>query len=68
MALMNFGQALEVLKNGQRAKRDGWGRARLWIELTPHDRIDMRSASHGWVPRWRPTQADMLANDWRVIK
>jgi hypothetical protein len=32
---MNFGQALEALKNGQRVSRDGWNGKGMWLAYSP---------------------------------
>lgn len=32
---MNFGQALEVLKNGGRVARNGWNGKDMWLALIP---------------------------------
>jgi hypothetical protein len=37
---MNFGQALEALKNGHRVARTGWNGKGMWIALTPGSVVD----------------------------
>jgi len=44
---MNFGQALEALKNGKRASRAGWNGKGMWIALTPGSTFPAGSAKVG---------------------
>jgi hypothetical protein len=37
---MNFGQALEALKNGHRVARTGWNGKGMWLALTPGSVVD----------------------------
>lgn len=76
---MNFGQALEALKNGQRVARTGWNGKGMWLcmvtnwngnfggDLPPTYSvapfIAMKSATDAMTP-WQPSQADQLAVDW----
>lgn len=92
---MDFGQAIEALKNGERVARAGWNGKRMWLCHMPattiaHDLINGRTRRHldaagengdlsvggyivmwtaqgVWQPGWLASQADMLAEDWKVI-
>lgn len=81
---MNFGQALEKVKAGEKAKRKGWNGEGIFIELQRPDehskmthpyvyinttglQTNNRFAPKNLVP-WLPSQTDMLAEDWEIIK
>ena len=72
---MNFGQAIELLKQGGRITRPGWnGKGMyLWLERWEAFRdhrpnfapcIIMQTAQGARQPGWLASQADMLAEDW----
>lgn len=76
---VNFGKALEHLKNGDKVTRPGWNGKGLHVELQRPDsgskmtlpylvlvnsRLDLLPVSR--VP-WHPSQTDILAEDWNVI-
>lgn len=69
---MDFGTALEGLKDGYSAKRTGWGgQTAVWLELIPGEyngpaRLWLTSAK-GYLKVWEPTQTDLLADDWDVL-
>jgi hypothetical protein len=68
---LNFGQALEALKNGQKVARVGWNGKGMWLALQRPDAgskmtvpyVYMSTATGDLVP-WLPSQTDMLAEDW----
>lgn len=70
---MNFGQVIEVLKQGKRATRIGWNGKGMYIELQkPNENskmtlpyIFMRTADDNLVP-WLASQTDILAEDWEI--
>lgn len=72
---MNFGQAIEALKNGRRVARAGWNGKGMWLELQVPDMhskmslpyIFMKTADDHQVP-WLASQTDMLAEDWVEVK
>ena len=72
---MTFEAALYAIKNGNRVKRAAWGP--VWIEIhrppllagdekMTRSYIYMRD-SVGYFP-WVPSQADLLASDWSVVR
>lgn len=71
---MNFGQALEVLKQGGRVSRVGWNGKGMWLQLqvpTPDSKMSlpyiyMHTSDKNLVP-WLASQTDMLAEDWETI-
>lgn len=74
---MNFGQALEALKQGRHVARDGWNGKGMYIFLQGNvmrtDGIDllpcivMLTATGEHQPGWLASQADMLGEDWEVL-
>lgn len=80
---MDFGKAIELLKQGKRAKRKGWNGNGIFIELQipdnnskmthPYIFIDTTGlqTSNPNAPKnrvpWLASQTDILANDWEVI-
>lgn len=68
---MNFGEALEIVKNYGGASREGWNRKDMYIYLYPDDDPEIRPCialsvnDEFYQPGWVPSQADMLANDWQ---
>lgn len=77
---MNFGQALEALKQGRKVARKGWNGKGMWLELfkiythTPiregrvmQPFIGMKTVQDTYVP-WLASQTDMLAEDWEIVE
>lgn len=71
---LNFGQAIEALKEGKRVARQGWNGKGMFLELQVPDSgskmtlpyIWMKTACENKVP-WLASQTDMLSEDWVVI-
>jgi len=59
---IDFGQAVEALKQGSHLSRKHWG-DEVWIELSKSDEIQMRTSDGRIIP-WTVSQEDMLAEDW----
>ncbi|HDR7486375.1 MULTISPECIES: Thoeris anti-defense Tad2 family protein [Bacillus cereus group] len=80
---MNFGEALEALKKGKKVTRSIWGGYWFMAEK-PHVNVELENGyernfytnpmifavlkDNGGVTVAQPYQADILANDWMVIK
>jgi hypothetical protein len=72
--IMNFGQAIEVLKSGGRVSRTGWNGKNMWLMLQRPDEhskmslpyIYMYTVDQKLVP-WLASQTDVLAEDWGEI-
>jgi hypothetical protein len=80
---MNFGMALENLKNGHRVCREGWNGKGIFIKLqtpdvnskmtSPYIYIDTTGlqTDNPMAPKslvpWLASQTDMLAEDWMVL-
>lgn len=68
-----FGQALEMLKDGERVCRAGWNGKGMWIALQRPDAhskmglpyIYMSTVTGQLVP-WLASQTDVLAEDWQL--
>lgn len=68
---MNFGEAVEGLKKGRRASRQGWNGRGMWIELQRPDAgskmtipyIYMKTVGDDLTP-WNAAHSDVLAEDW----
>ena len=84
---MTFGEAIEKVKNGERAQRAGWNGKNQYIELAQkisyinlygetvnanHDAIGNCAiafvGTSGVQLGWLASQADMLAEDWQLVK
>ena len=71
--IYDFGWAIKELKNGNKLGRLGWNGKNMYIKLQRPDKdskrkrayIFMETAKFSLIP-WLPTQADMLADDWRI--
>ena len=80
---MNFGQALQALKQGNKAARLGWNGKGIFIELqVPDENSKMTSpyifidttglqTNNEMAPKsrvpWLASQTDMLAEDWEIV-
>ena len=84
---MDFGQAIQRLKNGMRVQREGWNGKNQYIELATnisyknvkgevinaeHEAIGNKAiafvGTSGVQLGWLASQADMLAEDWRIVQ
>jgi hypothetical protein len=73
--LIDFGSALDALKDGERVARLGWNGKGMWLGLQRPDAhskmslpyIYMKTADDHLVP-WLASQTDMLAEDWVVVR
>jgi len=71
---MNFGQAIEKLKEGKKVARKGWNGKGMWIRIqVPTEKskmtlpyIYMKTADDNLVP-WLASQTDILAEDWKIV-
>ena len=79
---MNFGKALEALKEGKKVARKGWNGKGMFLFLvfpekiitnadveihSAHESIAMRTVDSSIVVGWLASQTDMLAEDWEII-
>ena len=79
---MNFGQAIEALKDGKRVARRGWNGVGIFLELQRPDEHSKMTHPYIYIdttglqttnpdaPKsrvpWLASQTDMLAEDWYV--
>ena len=80
---MNFGQALELLKDGKKLCRKGWNGKGIYIELQRPDEHSKMTLPYIYIvtnslitdnpdaPKgvvpWLASQTDLLAEDWELI-
>ena len=78
---MNFGQALDSLKLGQRVARSGWNGKGMWLRIqTPDANSKMTlpyiyieyPVGHPAYPNgsrvpWLASQTDILSEDWVIV-
>ena len=72
---MNFGEAVEQLKLGNKVAREGWNGKGMFLELQKPDKNSKMTLPYIWmwtacknrVP-WLASQTDILADDWDTIK
>lgn len=72
--MMNFGDALQALKDGRRVAREGWNGKGMYVELQVPDEhskmrrpyLFMRPVDGDLVP-WVASQTDLLAEDWQTV-
>lgn len=73
-APLNFGEAIQLLKDGKRVTRLGWNGKSMWLGLQrPNEHSKMTSpyvymstATGSLIP-WIASQTDMLAEDWMLV-
>lgn len=72
---MDFGKAIELLKEGKKVARKGWNGKGMWLELNKgydykfsivESHILMKTVQNYFIP-WLASQTDMLAEDWEII-
>ena len=83
---MDFGKAIQLLKQGKRLQRSGWNGKNQYIELATnisyknaegkminaeHEAIGNKAiafvGTSGVQLGWLASQADMLAEDWKLV-
>lgn len=81
---MNFGQAIEALKDGKKVARAGWNGRGIFIELQVPDTYSKMTHPYIFIdttglqtdnphaPKnrvpWLASQTDMLSEDWSVVE
>lgn len=85
--IMNFGKAIELLKEGKRVQRQGWNGKNQYIELAERvayinakgeiineghsdigNKVIAFVGTSGVQLGWLASQADMLAEDWKIVE
>lgn len=78
---MNFGTALEILKDGGAVARTGWNGKGLWLELQRPDANSKMTLPYIYINYpddaintpgarvpWLASQTDLLAEDWYAVE
>jgi len=73
---MNFGQAIEALKDGKKVARKGWNGKGMYIQLNKGGDYEFSEILPFFVIKnvlnsfntWVPSVPDILAEDWEVIE
>ncbi|MFJ6210578.1 DUF2829 domain-containing protein [Lysinibacillus sp. NPDC092081] len=81
---MNFGQAIEALKSGEKVARKGWNGKGIFVELQVPDTHSKMTHHYIYIdttglqtdnenaPKsrvpWLASQTDMLSEDWEVVE
>lgn len=70
---MNFGEAVEALKQQKKVSRSGWNGKGMWLGFEQAKQeekklayIFMRTVTGEFVP-WLASQTDILAEDWNLV-
>ena len=71
--VMGFGAAIRLMKGGERVSREGWN-DKVWVALQLPDEHSKMGAPYFYISTvsgklvpWLPNQADLLADDWKVL-
>jgi hypothetical protein len=71
----NFSDALYALKSGERVSRAGWNAPGQWVALQVPDADSKMGRPYlyispvdGDLVPWAPSQTDLLAEDWDVLR
>ncbi len=69
---MNFGQALEALKQDKKVYRSGWDDV-MWLELDVPNLFNIMTIPYIYIEYisgtrypWTPSQTDLFAEDWII--
>ncbi len=81
---MNFGDAIEALRNKKKVARQGWNGKGIFIELQVPDQFSKMTSPYIYInttglqtdnpdaPKslvpWLASQTDMLALDWQIVE
>lgn len=71
---LNFGGALQALRDGFNVTREGWNGKGMFLTLqTPDENSKMKrpyifiTPDADYVVPWVASQADLLAEDWSIV-
>lgn len=78
---MNFGEAIQALKEGKKVQRTGWNGKGMWLQLQVPDEHSKMTlpyiyieypAGHPAYPDgsrvpWVASQTDALSEDWEIV-
>lgn len=71
---MEFGKALNLLKQGKKVARVGWNGKGQWVGYQAPDKHSKMQCPYAYlhpvngalIP-WSPSQSDMFADDWQEV-
>lgn len=71
--MMNFSEALQAAKDGEKVQRCGWNGKGMWIEVQRvdahskmgHPYLYMKGVDGKLFP-WNPNNLDLMAEDWQL--
>lgn len=68
---MTFGEALDLLKKGDKVTREGWNGKNQWVSLLRPDEFSKMKKPYLYISPvdgefvpWLASQTDILAEDW----
>lgn len=78
---VNFGDALQAIKDGHKVSRDGWNGKGMYLFLVslwtfkgnesdvyPNSEFIAIKAAGDNITPWLASQQDMLADDWMIVE
>jgi hypothetical protein len=73
---MNFGQALEALKESKKVARAGWNGKGMYVQLVEGRDFEFSELCAHFVIKnarnsfdtWVPSISDLLAEDWKTVE
>lgn len=72
---MNFGQAIEAVKQGKKVQRSGWNGKGQYLELQRPDSMSKMTLPYIYITTvqgdrvpWLASQTDMLSEDWSTVE
>lgn len=70
---MNFGQALELIKQGKKVYRSSWNDVGKWLEIEVPDLFSTMTLPYIYIEYpngsrypWFASQIDIFAEDWKI--
>lgn len=71
---LDFGLAVEALKQRQRVAKQSWNKSGMYLELQEPDQYSKMTAPYIYITidgdyriPWHPSQADILEDDWMIV-
>lgn len=69
--MVNFGEALEAIKQGKRVARSGWNGKGMYIRYVPttnslNEHLEIKNVKDTF-DTWVPSISDLLAEDWITL-
>ncbi len=63
---MNFGEAINAMKDGKRIRRKGWGTLWLASNNSEYIYLGIDNAAFDKGHPWTPSQTELMAEDWEI--